>query len=83
MLGVKEQHIFWQPWKTPGFEHLHLQVGSDAVVADSVVVGVDAGEPFRVRYVLCCDEHYHVRDLMIQRLDSEEHIALHADGHGH
>ncbi len=79
----QKQHVFWQPWNEPGFEHLHLQVFSDAVVADSIVVGSDAGEPFRVRYVLRCDEHYRVRDLLLQRLDGEERTVLHADGHGH
>jgi hypothetical protein len=79
----QQQHVFWQPWETPGFEHLHLQVFSDAVVADSVMVGIDAGEPFRLRYVLRCDGQYRVRDLLLQRLDSEGYIALHADGSGH
>jgi hypothetical protein len=83
LIVVNERHMFWQPWDEPGFEHLHLRVSSDAVVADSIVVGIDAGEPFRVRYVLRCDEHYRVRDLLLQRLGSEERIVLHADGCGH
>ena len=80
---VKERHIFWQPWETLGLEHLHLHVSSDGVVADSVVLGIDAGELFRVRYVLRCDEHYRMRNLLIECLDNQEHIALHADGYGH
>lgn len=79
----RKQHIFWQPWETLGFEHLHLQVFSDAVVADSVIVAIADGEPFRMRYVLRCDEHYRMRKLLVQRLDGEERIALHADGYGH
>lgn len=77
-----ERHVFWQPWTTTGSEHLHLQVLSGAVVADGVVLGVAAGEPFHVHYVLHCDPQWRVQQLLIERLDGSRHIMLHADGHG-
>jgi len=78
-----QRHILWQPWNEPGFEHLHLRTAGDGVSADSVVVGMAAGEPFRIRYVVRCDAQRRVRDVMLERLDGEERITLHADGYGH
>ena len=45
-----EREVMWAPWEGPGLEHLRLATSEGAVVADGLVIGLDAGRPFRIGY---------------------------------
>jgi uncharacterized protein len=79
-----ERNILWTPWDGPGFEHLHLAWYDDGILADSVVIGMQDGRPFRIRYMIRCDERWRVREVRVDLLDeSNQRIELLADGEGH
>jgi hypothetical protein len=74
----------WAPWSGPGLEHLHIaQDDRDGVVADSVIVGIEEGKPFRARYVVRCDARWRVRAVHLDPLDDTgRQVDLSADGEG-
>jgi uncharacterized protein len=77
--------VLWAAWDGRGLEHLRLDVGPSAVVADSLVIATtEAGHPYRARYRLECDAAWTVRHARIELLDAPGR-ALHirADGRGH
>ena len=58
----KTKIIVWQRLDNVGIEYLQLIESDEAIVADSVVIGVDDNNTyFRLRYQVQCDAHYHVR----------------------
>lgn len=73
----------WKPWTGSGIEHLRLVRDGGGALADGVVVGVEDGSPFRVRYTIRCDARRRVRELSVAPLlgDGEE-LHLSADGEG-
>lgn len=73
--------VLWGAWDGPGLEHLRLDVGSDAVRADSVIVAVDEGRPFRARYILECDGAWHLGRARIEMLEHPSRsLDLSVDG---
>lgn len=79
-----EHDIMWLPWEGPGLEHLHLTLPPGRVLADGVIIGIAGGMPFRVRYVIRCDESWRVREVRVSLLDAgEPAIALLTGGDGH
>lgn len=78
-----ERHVIWQPWDAPGFEHLRLTVAAGEVVADSLLVALHDGLPFRARYTVRCDGDWRVRAVRVALLDDPAPaLALLADGAG-
>jgi hypothetical protein len=80
-----DQHILWAPWDAPGLEHLHLtaSAGGD-ILADSIILGMAGGAPFRARYTVQCDAQWRVRAVRIDMLDAaNRRLDLYADGAGH
>jgi len=81
--------VMWKPYEdTPGLEHLRLTIEPSGSVADGLVIGEWDGEPFRLRYLVRCDEQWHTRELLCEMLrlsaDQTPGPALHllADGAG-
>src|SRR5215207_3261813 len=74
----------WAPWERPGLEHLRLVTSDGGVVANGLVIGVEAGRPFRIGYEMRCDSQWRVREVRAAAPDSELPVLdLLADGEGH
>jgi len=78
-----EREVMWEPRNGAGLEHLRLTVQGDMVEADGVIIGVDEGQVFRVRYEIHCDAGWRAREVRVTMLDAGA-PALHlgADGQG-
>jgi uncharacterized protein len=77
------RNVMWAPWRGVGLEHLKLEQNDGGVLADGVVIGIEEGMPFRVRYELRCDAEWRVRELRALSLGEGKEIRLLADGAGH
>jgi hypothetical protein len=65
-------------------EHLHLVESESAVVADSLVLGVADGEPFRLWYRVRVDGDWTVRECFLQAGGEQgQTLHLYGDGRGH
>ena len=74
----------WTPWEGPGLEHLRLVTSDGGVVANGMVIGLEAGRPFRIGHEIRCDGRWGVRELRVAAPDSEQPVLeLLADGEGH
>jgi hypothetical protein len=60
--------VLWSAWDGRGIEHLRLSVSSAVVRADSLMVSVDEGRPFRARFSLECDAAWRLRRARIEVL---------------
>jgi hypothetical protein len=80
-----EREVMWVPWEGLGLEHLHLlRSDGGGVVANGLVIGLEAGRPFRIGYEVRCDGLWRVREVRAAAPDSERPVlALLADGEGH
>jgi uncharacterized protein len=79
-----EREVMWVPWEGPGLEHLRLMTGNGGVLANGLVIGLEAGRPFRISYEVRCDERWRVREARAAAPDSERPVLeLLADGEGH
>ena len=76
--------VLWAAWDGRGFEHLRLEIETDRVRADSLIVAVDAGgRPYRARYRLECDAGWTTRRVLIERLEEPAAaLDLRVDGRG-
>ncbi|WP_117593901.1 putative glycolipid-binding domain-containing protein [Haloprofundus halophilus] len=72
--------VLWEPDDGAGLEHLRYETGP--LSADSVVLGVDEGGRFRIRYALDCDADGRVRSVSVESFDGEAGLELAADGEG-
>jgi uncharacterized protein len=73
----------WVPWERPGLEHLRLVTSADGVEANGLVIGLEAGRPFRIGYEIRCDGHWQVREVRVAAPDSERPVLdLLSDGEG-
>jgi uncharacterized protein len=78
-----EREVMWAPWEGPGLEHLRLVASDRSVVANGMVVGLQAGRPFRISYEIRCDGRWRVREVQVAAPDSERPVLeLLADGNG-
>ena len=75
----------WAPWEGPGLEHLRLLASDDGgVIASGLVIGLEAGLPFRIGYEIRCDRLWRVREVRAGAPDLERPVLeLLADGEGH
>jgi hypothetical protein len=79
-----EREVMWAPWEGPGLEHLRLVTSDGGVVANGLVIGLEAGRPFRITYEIRCDERWRVREVRAAAPDSRRPVLeLLADGEGH
>jgi uncharacterized protein len=73
----------WAPWEGPGLEHLRLVTSDGGVVANGLVIGLEAGRPFRIGYEVRCDGHWRVREVRAAAPGSGRPVLeLLADGEG-
>lgn len=77
-----ERQVMWSQWSKPGIEHLRLAHREDETVADGVVLGVENGIAFRLRYEVRCDSQWRVRKVRVDLLDNAQGINLSANGEG-
>jgi uncharacterized protein len=62
---------------------LRLVTSDDGVVANGLVISLEAGRPFRISYEIRCDGRWRVREVRVSTPDSERPvIELLADGEG-
>jgi len=78
-----EREAMWVPWEGPGLEHLRLVTSDRGVVANGLVIGLEAGRPFRIGYEIRCDGLWRVRAVRAGAPDSALPVLeLLADGEG-
>ncbi len=79
----RERSVMWVSWTNVGLEHLALTWSEEGVRADGVVIGVEGGVPFRVRYEVRCEAGWRVREVKVASLVSGgASVRLLADGEG-
>ncbi|HEX8720568.1 MAG TPA: putative glycolipid-binding domain-containing protein [Pyrinomonadaceae bacterium] len=72
----------WSRSDAPGMEHLALTVRREEAVADGVVLGLEDGAAFRLRYAVRCDSRWRVRRVEISFVGDGRGLSLTADGEG-
>jgi hypothetical protein len=72
----------WSHLETPGMEHCRVVAGSREIVADGVVLGVENGLAFRLRYEVRCDPQWRVRRVVADLLNDGRQLSLSSDGAG-
>src|SRR5215208_3767150 len=73
----------WAPWEGPGLEHLRLVTSDRGIVANGLVIGLEAGRPFRIGYEIRCDRLGRVRAVRVATPDlGRPVLELLADGEG-
>jgi uncharacterized protein len=79
-----EREVMWVPWAGPGLEHLRLVTSGSGVVMNGLVIGLEAGRPFRIGYEIRCDRRWRVREVRAAAPDLERPVLeLLADGEGY
>lgn len=75
--------ILWSTQADTGLEHCYLRHSAAEIVADGLVIGVEEGVAFRIRYQVCCDLGWQVRKVVVTALtETEQTIHFVADGLG-
>ena len=73
--------VWWSAWDGPGLEHLRLDEGVDGIGAESVIMSVEDGRPFRARYTLACDTAWRLRTARVEVFDEPARaLELQIDG---
>lgn len=73
----------WVSFDERVFEHLRLVSDDQGILADGLIIHLDARESFRLRYTIRCDSLWHVRMVKIQNLDLPIQLfVLESDGKG-
>lgn len=82
-----EWNVMWAAWDGNGLEHMRLRDTVDGLVVDSVVLGLKDEQPFRLQYLIRCDQTWKVRSCTLNLLrffgDDEVDISVWTDGQGH
>lgn len=74
--------VRWRDWSGEGLEHLVLEERPDGVRADAVVLGVEDGEAFAIRYRIDCDAGWRALRLRLSLLGRNTELDLSGDGTG-
>ena len=75
--------ILWSAQTDTGLEHCYLRHSATEIMADGLVIGVEEGVAFRIRYQVCCDLGWQVRKVVVTSLNEAEQTShLVADGLG-
>jgi hypothetical protein len=81
---MRERDILWAPAAGIGLEHLQLSQDAEGYYANSVLISMKYGQPFRAWYGIRCDQNWRVRSVDVQLLQGgDEELGLRADGVGH
>ncbi len=62
------RHLYWRPVTHNGFESLFFDEEPDAFCVDSVVLGIEQGEAFRLHYRLWLNHQWQVTSFRISHL---------------
>jgi uncharacterized protein len=62
------RHLFWESQSFIGFESLEFSEEPDGFVADSVVLGIEAGTAYRVHYRIYLDLNWRAESMRISHL---------------
>ena len=82
-LSTLERHVAWQAWTGVSLESCRIAETAEGIRAESVALGVEAGQPWAVRYALRCDAGWRTRELTVSSLNSDDGpITLAGDGTG-
>ena len=73
----------WQPVDADGMEDLTLTLDAQGFRAESVLMRVEEGVRFGLRYVVSGDARWHTRRVELSLLDGERSLVLESDGAGH
>ncbi|HEX8246616.1 MAG TPA: putative glycolipid-binding domain-containing protein [Pyrinomonadaceae bacterium] len=74
------REIWWSSCEEPGLEHLNLKRGGENIVAESVILRVQDGNPFRLSYRIGIDSGWRVREVEVGlQSGSERQIKLRSD----
>lgn len=78
-----QREVIWAATDGPGSEHLRLSLNAAGAVVDGVVLGVEGGSPFRLRYGIRCDAAWRTREVRVETVDdAAAAVVLLADGEG-
>lgn len=77
-----KRQVMWSRSDAPGMEHLALIMRNGEAEADGIVLGVEDGAAFRLRYAVRCDSRWRVRGVKISFVDERRGLSLAADGEG-
>jgi hypothetical protein len=77
-----EREVMWAPWEVPGLEHLRLLRSDGGVVANGLVIGLEADRPFRIGYEVRCDGRWRVREVRAAPDSGRPVLDLLSDGEG-
>jgi Putative glycolipid-binding len=73
----------WRDWSGGGLQHLVLTWGSDAIVAEGVVISTDERLHFAATYRIECDPTWRVTRTLVRLVGADTLIELTSDGTGH
>ena len=74
--------VRWTEWDGSGLEHCVLDVGDDAVIVESAVVGGRGGVPYGAHYRVRCDRDWRTREVRLAYAGSSS-MHVETDGEGH
>lgn len=78
-----DRTVMWMQWNNLGTEQLHIVNNTEKISADSVVVGIRDGKPFRVRYQIDTNQDWQVQHLRVEPLNAGGKVlALRSDSDG-
>lgn len=78
---MKQRTVIWKPVEYQGMEYMRLREDVYGVLVQSVVIGAEAGNLFRLDYQIRCDLNYVVRDVRLM-LGGDRMLHLISDGQG-
>ncbi|MCI0351038.1 MAG: putative glycolipid-binding domain-containing protein [Acidobacteriales bacterium] len=76
MPSRQERNILWQRLDAPGWEHLRLSFDKKGTVADGLVISVENGRVFRLRYQVRCDPEWRCRGAELELDEPETKLVL-------
>ena len=77
-----KRQVMWLRSDTPSMEHLALIMRGGEAEADGIVLGVENGAAFPLRYTVRCDSRWRVRRAGVSFVDGGRGLSLTADGEG-
>src|SRR5690348_4681077 len=79
-----ERNVIFSRWNEPGLEHLRLVEQNGEILVDGLLIAIENNIPFRARYLIRCDNEWHVHAASLELLDNQSRkLHLQADGKGH
>lgn len=80
---IMDREVMWRSLDGKKFEHIQLMSNEEGILADGLIIHLDADSSYRIRYRIQCDSIWQVRKMHIQRLDtSNQELLLYSNGKG-